>query len=102
MADGYGVLDDELRAHAGRLDGLHEQLATALAAARQVSLGDQAFGQICQFFVPVVHSVSTPGVDALSKAADSVTETADAVRDTALTYEQSEQANTQAFTPGAN
>lgn len=102
MADGYGVLDDELRAHAGRLDGLHEQLTTALAAARQVSLGDQAFGQICQFFVPVVHAVSTPGVDALSTAADSVTETADAVRDTALTYEQSEQANTQAFTPGAN
>jgi hypothetical protein len=102
MPDGYGVLDDELRAHAGRLDGLHEQLGTALAAARQVSLGDQAFGIICQFFVPVVHSVSTPGIDALSTAADSVTETAGSVRDAATTYEQSEQANSQAFTPGAN
>lgn len=102
MADGYGVLDDELRAHAGRLDGLQEQLSTALAAARQVSLGDQAFGQICQFFVPVVHSVSNPGIDALDTAANSVTETAGQIRDAALTYEQSEQANTQAFTPGAN
>lgn len=101
MADGYGVLDDELRAHAGRLDGLHEQLATALSAARQVSLGDQAFGQICQFFVPVVHAVSDPGVTALGAAAGSVTDTADAVRDAALTYETSEQGNTQALTPGA-
>lgn len=102
MAAGYGVIDDELRAHAGRLDGLHEQLTTALSAARQVSLGDQAFGVICQFFVPVVHSVSTPGIDALSTAADSVTETAGEVRAAATTYEQTEQANAQALTPGAN
>jgi uncharacterized protein YukE len=102
MADGYGVLDDELRAHAGRLDGLHEQLATALAAAQQVSLGDQAFGQICQFFVPIVHAVSTPGVQALTTSAASVQETADGVRDTATTYEQTEQGNTQTLTPGGN
>ena len=102
MPDGYGVLDDELRAHAGRLDGLHEQLTTALSAARQVSLGDQAFGVICQFFVPVVHSVSTPGIDALATAADSVADTAADVRAAATTYEQTEQGNTQTFTPGAN
>ncbi|HEU5108901.1 MAG TPA: ESX-1 secretion-associated protein, partial [Micromonosporaceae bacterium] len=65
MTEGYGVLVGEIRAHASRLDALHQQLDTALDAANQVQLGTAAYGQICQFFVPIVQAVSRPGVEAI-------------------------------------
>jgi uncharacterized protein YukE len=97
MPDGYDVLPDELRAHASRLDGLKDRLATALDAANQVALGDQAYGVICSFFVPIVHAVSTPGVEALQGASGSVGETADGVRTTATSYDTTDQATAQPF-----
>ncbi|SHG10702.1 type VII secretion target [Streptoalloteichus hindustanus] len=100
MADGYDVLFDELRAHASRLDALGERLGAALDAARQVSMGDEAYGKICSFFVPVVHAVSDPGVEVLGRAADSMAETAREVRETGQTYETTEQANTRPFAAG--
>jgi hypothetical protein len=98
---GYGVLPDELRAHASRLDGLRERLNTALDAANQVALGDQAYGVICSFFVPVVHAVSTPGVEALRDGATAMGDTASGVRTTATSYDNVEQSNTKPFA-GAN
>ncbi|MCP2260734.1 Excreted virulence factor EspC, type VII ESX diderm [Streptoalloteichus tenebrarius] len=100
MADGYDVLFDELRAHASRLDALRERLDAAVGAAQQVSMGDEAYGKICSFFVPVVHAVSDPGMDALRRAAESMSETAREVRDTGQTYEATEQANTRPFAAG--
>jgi hypothetical protein len=98
MPDGtYDVLPDELRAHAGRLDALRDRLNTALDAANQVALGDQAYGVICSFFVPVVHAVSDPGVSALRDGATSMGDTANGVRTTATSYDNVEQANTKPF-----
>ncbi|GLZ37495.1 type VII secretion target [Actinokineospora sp. NBRC 105648] len=101
MPDGYGVLTDELGGHAGRLDALNDRLDQAFQAANQVNLGDSAYGVICQFFVPVVHAVSTPGVDAIKEAATTMDATANGVRDTAGSYRNTEQANTQPFAGGA-
>ncbi|HET9137786.1 type VII secretion target [Actinophytocola sp.] len=97
MTEGYGVLVDEIRAHAGRLDALHQQLDTALDAANQVQLGTAAYGQICQFFVPIVQAVSRPGVEAIAQAADTMGATAGGVRDTATTYESSDASNARTF-----
>lgn len=100
MPDGYDVLPDELRNHAGKLAALSERLGTAVDAASQVTLGTQAYGVICQFFVPVVQAVSQPGVDALAEAAGSMDGTANGVRANAASYDTTEQANTQPFTGG--
>lgn len=94
---GYGVLPGELRTHASRLDALQDRLDTALDAANQVALGDQAYGVICSFFVPVVHAVSSPGVEALRDGATSMGDTATGVRTTATSYDDVEQANTKPF-----
>jgi Excreted virulence factor EspC, type VII ESX diderm len=99
---GYGVLPDELRSHASRLDGLRDRLDTALDAANQVSLGDQAYGVICSFFVPVVHAVSDPGVTALRDGATSMGDTATGVRTTATSYDNVEASNTRPFATGAS
>ncbi|PPK67975.1 type VII secretion target [Actinokineospora auranticolor] len=101
MPDGYGVLTEELGAHAGRLDRLNDRLEQALEAANQVHLGDQAYGVICQFFVPIVHAVSQPGVDSISEAAQTLEATAGGVRATSGGYDNTERANTQPFAGGA-
>lgn len=98
MPDGYGVLPVELDAHASRLNGLQDRLRTAVDAANQVALGDQAYGVICSFFVPIVHAVSAPGVTALRDTTAAVGETSAGVRTTATTYAEAERANAQPFT----
>jgi len=101
VSDGYGVLSGEIRAHAGRLDALDQQLRTALDAANHVQLGTAAYGQICQFFVPIVQAVSRPGVEAIAQAADTMAATAVGVRDTATTYESSDNTGARTFGGGA-
>jgi hypothetical protein len=103
MPDGGGfeVLVDELRAHASRLDGLADRLNTAVDAGQQVTLGAEAYGKICSFFVPIVQAVSAPGVEALGQASTSMTDTGVGVRDTATAYENREQSNTTVYTGGA-
>jgi excreted virulence factor EspC (type VII ESX diderm) len=100
MPNGFDVLPDELRGHASRLDALGERLGTALSAANQVNLGNQAYGVICQFFVPIVHSVSDPGVEALRQASTAMGTSAKGVRDTAVAYDRTEEANRQPFAGG--
>jgi hypothetical protein len=100
VPDGYAVLVGEIRAHAGRLDALHDQLTTAVDAANQVHLGSAAYGQICQFFVPIVQMVSQPGVDAIAQAADTMSVTATGVRETASTYESHDQTGARTFSGG--
>jgi hypothetical protein len=100
VPDGYGVLIDELGSHASRLDALHDRLDQALRAANQVDLGSGAYGRICQFFVPIVQSVSAPGIESLGESARTMTATARGVRDTAGSYANTEQANTSPFTGG--
>ncbi len=101
MPDGYGVLIDELGAHAGRLDALNDRLDQALQAANQVHMGSGAYGVICQFFVPIVQAVSQPAVDSIGEAATTMTATAGGVRDSAGSYDNTERANTSPFSGGA-
>jgi hypothetical protein len=72
-------------------------LTTAFEAANQVHLGAGAYGQICQFFVPIVQMVSRPGVEAIAQAADTMATTAGGVRDTATTYERHDQTGARTF-----
>lgn len=95
--DKYDVVIDELRAHADRLDGLAGRLNTAANAGNEVTMGTEAYGKICAFFVPIVQSVSAPGLDALASAAGRMAETAQGVKGTATAYEETEQGNTSAL-----
>lgn len=97
VADKFGTSPEELRAHASKLDGLGERLQTALDAANQVSLSTEAYGVICSFFVPVVQSVSQPGVDTLKDASGAMGDMAAKVKQTANTYESGDADNAGLF-----
>lgn len=97
MTEGFGVSPEELLAHAAKLDGFADELKTALGAANEVNMGTDAYGVICQFFVPIVQAVSQPGVDALSTASTAMGDTATNVKDTAASYESGDEANAETF-----
>ncbi|GDY30060.1 type VII secretion target [Gandjariella thermophila] len=103
--DGYTVTPADLHTHAGTLDGIAGTLGQAVAAAQQVSVGVEAYGQIAgPLFVPIVLAVSAPGLQALQQAQSAVTAVADGIRKTASHYDTTEQGNTGGFnaiqTPG--
>jgi hypothetical protein len=100
MNDRFELVVDELRGHADRLRGISDQLDQALNAARQVSMSDQAYGQICTFFPPIVHLVTQAGIESLAEAVTSVGETVQGVRETAVGYDTVDDGNASALRGG--
>jgi hypothetical protein len=94
---GYEVLTGELNAHAGKVDGFADRLQTAVDAARQVTMNNEAYGVICQPFAMLLQPFEEMGVNALSKGSETVRENAGTVRDAATAYESTEDAKTAAF-----
>lgn len=100
MAGGYEVITEALVGHATALGRVHDQLATALDAARQVSMPRDAYGVICQFFPPMIDPIEQSGVDALSACEQSMSDTITSVRATASDYDAVETANATSFNGG--
>ena len=97
MPDGYDVLTGELTTHVGKVDGFVDRLRTAVAAANQVTMNNEAFGVICQPFALLLQPFEELGVRALSDAADALTDTGKKVRDTVTTYSHPETAHATTF-----
>jgi len=102
VAGGYEVVVDALVGHATSLGRVHDQLATALDAAAQVSMPRDAYGVICQFFPPMIDPIEQSGVDALATSVESVNDTITAVNDTARDYDAVESINASSFSPASN
>lgn len=100
--NGFEMTAGELRAHESKLNAIGDKLKQALDAAHQVSMGDEAYGIICSFFVPIVHAVTDPGLDALSQANTAVVHTASGIRATSQAYSGTEASNTTPFAGGAS
>ncbi|MBP2321697.1 hypothetical protein JOF56_002082 [Kibdelosporangium banguiense] len=94
---GYEVLTGELTAHAGKVDGFADRLQTAVDAARQVTMNNDAYGVICQPFALLLQPFEEMGVNALTKGSETVRETAGTVRDAAKSYDTSEAARASSF-----
>jgi uncharacterized protein YukE len=86
MADGYEVLAGELETHASKVDGYSERMRTAVDAARQVTMNNEAYGVICQPFAMLLQPFEELGVRALEQAAETIADTARKVRDSATSY----------------
>jgi hypothetical protein len=102
VAGGYQVITEALVGHATNLGRVHDQLATALDAAQQVSMPRDAYGVICQFFPPMIDPIEQSGVDALAASVQSVTDTVGAVNQTARDYDAVETTNASSFSPGSS
>lgn len=94
---GFGLVPEELRAHASRLDGIRDRLSQALDAARTVSLPTGAYGVICQFFPPMVDPIEQMGMDGIGEAVTAMEATATEIRETAKAYDAVDDVNRQAF-----
>ena len=102
---GYQVTTSELRTHAGSIDQIGTTLGQAVDAARQVTMGTQAYGLIVgPLFVPIVTAISAAGISALSTAQSGLQSVSQGVKDTATSYDGVDTSNTAKFpaiqTPG--
>jgi hypothetical protein len=95
----FEVVSEELTAHGGHLDGLTDRLNTAVSAAEQVSMSDEAYGLLCSFLPPVINPMEEEGMKALKAASEGVGITADNVRSTAKQYQDTDEGNSESFDP---
>lgn len=93
----YEVVSEELTAHASHLDALTDRLDTAVSAAREVSMSDEAYGLLCSFLPPIVNPMEEEGMNALEAAREGVEVTADNVRTTAKEYDSNDDDNAESF-----
>ncbi|WP_243789596.1 type VII secretion target [Saccharopolyspora gloriosae] len=93
----YEVVSEELRAHASHLDALTDRLDTAVSAAKEVSMSDEAYGLLCSFLPPIVNPMEEEGVTALEAAREGVEVTAENIRNTAKEYDSNDEDNAESF-----
>ncbi|MET0236482.1 MAG: type VII secretion target [Kibdelosporangium sp.] len=90
MPDGYEISGD-LSSHGGQLDAVRDQLQLALDAAKAVSMPTDAYGILCQPFRMMLDPVEQFGMDAITKAMESMESMAQGVRATARVYDAQDQ-----------
>ncbi|GAA2785692.1 type VII secretion target [Saccharopolyspora taberi] len=95
----FEVVSEELTAHASHLDGLVDRMDSAIEAAEQVSMADEAYGLLCSFLPPIVNPMEEEGMNALKAASEGISTTADNVRSTAKNYQETDDANSDSFKP---
>lgn len=87
MAEGFQIPAEQLRAHADRLDGHAAALGQAADAGRNVQLGTDAYGVICQFLPPIVGGTAESVLSTTAAAHDAVSALSTALRDTIADHE---------------
>jgi hypothetical protein len=98
--DSFEVVAGELATHAGHLDSVQQRLATALGAARQVSMDNGAYGVLGQPFAMMLDPFENLGTDMISQGQDTVTSHADSMRGAAQSYSGTEDVQTNRFKGG--
>ncbi|WP_017976562.1 ESX-1 secretion-associated protein [Actinopolyspora halophila] len=93
MSDRVNVTPDELREHASGVDEVIDRLDTAVEAAQQVSLDNDAYGILCRPFAWMLDPVEQHGIDTLKQAVEGMRDTAENVRGAAEDYESVDQEN---------
>jgi hypothetical protein len=73
--------------HAGTVAEVSGQMARARSAVHEVTIGTEAYGQLCQFLPAILSPIFGMAVDLLSEATDALQETALNLRTTAIETE---------------
>ncbi|MEU6129463.1 type VII secretion target [Saccharopolyspora sp. NPDC047091] len=93
----YEVVSEDLTAHAAHLDSLTDRVDTAISAAEQVGMSDEAYGLLCSFLPPIINPTGQEGLAALQAAREGLETTAQNVRTTAEEYDTNDEDNSQSF-----
>lgn len=97
MAEQMNVVVESLRAHASKVDGVVDQLNTAVDASQEVTLASDAYGILCQPFAMLLDPVEQHGVETLKKAVEALRDTAENVRGAAEDYQSVDDGNSDAI-----
>ena len=96
MTESTELSPELIRDHAGYVDGIAERVNTALAASRQIRVGNHAYGLLCQ----ALPAMMTPTHDDFDTALDELhtafTETADLLRESSTDIETLDFGNGEA------
>lgn len=90
MSGGIEVDPEELRAHAGHIDGLVQRFATVKSASAQITAAPDAFGPLCEWMAGILeekHQLVEPLFD---QAIRSLGTNVEALRTCADVYEESD------------
>jgi uncharacterized protein YukE len=101
--DGVRVDPEAVRAHGETVREIAAGVDQARAAAAQVYMGREAYGQLCQFLPGMFDETQSAAVDALTEASSALDETATKLGTGALQYETTDQAaatGLDAYQPG--
>jgi uncharacterized protein YukE len=94
---GFHVVPDALRSHAGSVDKAADAVSQAADAGEQVRLGGAAYGLLLRMFPPTVDSIQSEIVQVGKDAVTALQSAADLLRDMALRYENSDTSADQSF-----
>jgi uncharacterized protein YukE len=81
-----------VRAHGETVGQIAADVDQARAAAAQVYMGREAYGQLCQFLPNMFDETQSAAVEALTEASSALDETATKLGTGALQYEATDQA----------
>lgn len=97
MSGGFQVDVEALRAHAAALSAIHDRFAAIKSASSTIFQADEAYGQLCQFFPPILegrHRDQDKGVEML---AENIELLAAGIKKTADSYQRIEESTTGHF-----
>lgn len=97
MTDQVGVRHAELVTHAGHVEAIADQVATAAGAGRAVRADNGAYGQLCVMVPAMLNVLQDILVDGLDEAAESLRDTGARLRTTAGEYEATDQQRADVF-----
>lgn len=95
MPDQVRIAPDDLHTHASKVDGVADRIGTAVEAAQQVTLDNDAYGILCRPFAWMLDPVEKHGIDTLKKAVEAMRETAENLRATAADYQSTDDSNSR-------
>jgi len=91
MAEPLEVTPGDLLSHAGRIESIAGQVATAKQAGDVVRLDNGAYGQLCTIVPVLLNGLQDLVIDGIDAAADSLQDTAVRLRTAAQSYQSTDQ-----------
>jgi|GEM_PF-2147355 hypothetical protein len=95
--EGFQVTAADLMAHAGHLDQVAGELATAKQAGETTRPGPDAYGRLCVIVPSVLGQLHSTVVEGIGAAVDSVRDTAARVRSAAGDYRATDEGSSARF-----
>lgn len=95
--EGFAALPEDLLSHAGRVDGIADQIGTAEQASRTARTGTDAYGKLCVMVPVLLGALDDMVTDGIAAAQTSVRDTANRLRVTAGTYRTADETSQAAI-----